>query len=239
MPPRKNPQDARIKLLVAIIGKNDEEAFVEACNNICVSLHFAGIGFGTAKSNYRSYLGIDEAEKRVAYALFPAYCEHALLREIIRHLQLYLRGKGICFTIPLSGISNIIARSLLTTPYREDTHSTSKTEKEKGKMHELILAVVNQKYTEDVLDSARNAGATGATLLHTRSIGNEQAEQLIGTSIEKETDPIAILTNTEFKQNIMEAIRDRAGLKTEGGAILLSLPVDSFIGIGRLDTEDE
>ena len=238
MPPRKNPQDARVKLLVAIIGKNDEEAFVEACNNICVSLHFAGIGFGTAKSNYRSYLGIDEVEKRVAYALFPEYCEQALLREIIRHLQLYLRGKGICFTVPLSGISNVIARSILSTPYREDLHSNAKSKKEKEKMHELILAVLNQKYTEDALESARNAGATGATLLHTRSIGNEQAEQLIGTSIEKETDTVAILTNTEFKQKIMEAIRDSAGLKTEGGAILFSLPVDSFIGIGRLDADE-
>ena len=35
----------------------------------------------------------------------------------------------------------------------------------------------------------------------------------------------------------MEAVRDVAGLKTEGGAILFSLPVDEIVGIGRFDGE--
>ena len=50
-------------------------------------------------------------------------------------------------------------------------------------MHELIVAVVNQKYTDNVLDSCRAAGATGATILHTKSINNKQAEQLIGKTM--------------------------------------------------------
>ena len=37
----------------------------------------------------------------------------------------------------------------------------------------------------------------------------------------------------------MEANREHAGLKTEGGAVLFSLPVDSLIGIGRFDEDDE
>ena len=35
----------------------------------------------------------------------------------------------------------------------------------------------------------------------------------------------------------MEAIRDAAGLKTEGGAIIFSLPVDDLVGIGRFNGE--
>ena len=106
-------------------------------------------------------------------------------------------------------------------------------------MHELIIAVVNQKYTDKVLDCSRAAGATGATLLHTRSINNKQAEQLIGTSFKQETDTIAFLTSHEYKAQIMEAIRENAGLKTEGGAVLFSLPVDTLIGIGRFDDRDD
>ena len=106
-------------------------------------------------------------------------------------------------------------------------------------MHELIIAVVNQKYTDKVLDCTRAAGATGATILHTKSVNNKQAEQLIGTSITQETDTIAFLTTHEFKARIMEAIRENAGLKTEGGAVIFSLPVDSLIGIGRFDDEED
>jgi nitrogen regulatory protein PII len=236
-------QEKRAKLLVCIIRKEDEIALSEACNECCVSLHFSAIGYGTAKSNYMSYLGLDEIEKRVVYALIPNYTENQVLRAINKRLKLYLMGNGIAFTIPLSGISSIISNAILSTPFREETaaepsKNTSDKERTK-KMHELIIAVVNQKFTDKVLDCSRAAGATGATILHTRSINNKQAEQLIGTSFKQETDTIAFLTSSEYKAKIMEAIRENAGLKTDGGAVLFSLPVDSLIGIGRFDEANE
>jgi nitrogen regulatory protein PII len=230
----------RAKLLVCIIKKGDEIALTEACNESAVSLHFSAIGYGTAKSHYMSYLGLDEIEKRMVYALIPNYCEKSVLRAINKKLKLYLMGNGIAFTIPISGISGIVSNAILTTPFREDAvaDANHNTEKERNKMHELVVAVVNQKFTDKVLDCSRAAGATGATILHTRSVNNKQAEQLIGTSFTQETDTIAILTSREYKMKIMEAIRENAGLKTEGGAVLFSLPVDSLIGIGRFEDLD-
>lgn len=240
----KRTQHDRVKLLVCILGRENEIALSEVANEFCVSLTFSTIGFGTAKSHYMSYLGLDEIEKRVVYALFPSYVEKPLMRSINKRLKLYLMGKGIAFTIPLSGISNIIARSILTPQgqgIKENgtisPRTARLTEKERKKMHEIIVAVVDQKFTEVAVDAARSAGATGATMLHTRSLNNAQAEQLIGTSFSQETDTLLFLTTEEYKTKIMEAIRDAAGLKTEGGAIIFSLPVDSMIGIGRFEEE--
>lgn len=238
---KQQAYEKRAKLLVCIIRKEDEIALTEALNESCVSLHFSGIGFGTARSNYLSYLGLDEIEKRVVYSLIPNYCESRALRAINRKLRLYLMGNGIAFTIPLSGISSIVSNAILSTPMKEDPAEAQKntSEKERNAMHELIIAVVNQNYTDKVLDCSRAAGATGATILHTHSVNNKQAEQLIGTSFQQETDTIAFLTTYEYKARIMEAIRENAGLKTEGGAVLFSLPVDSLIGIGRFDDQDQ
>ena len=55
----------------------------------------------------------------------------------------------------------------------------------------------------------------------------------MGTALPEQTDSIFFLTTEEFKVKIMEAVRDVAGLKTEGGAMLFSLPVDDIVGIGR------
>lgn len=242
MPKKNTAFEKRAKLLVCIIKKEDEIALTEACNSCCVSLHFSGIGYGTAKSNYMSYLGLDEIEKRVVYALIPNYCEARVLKAINRKLRLYLMGNGIAFTIPLSGISSIVSNAVLSTPVRDDAvaeANKNNTEKERNQMHELIVAVVNQKFTDKVIDCSRAAGATGATILHTRSVNNKQAEQLIGTSFTQETDTIAFLTSHEYKARIMEAIRENAGLKTDGGAVLFSLPVDTLIGIGRFNDDEE
>ena len=179
MAKRTTTPEKRVKLLVCIIKKGDEIALTEACNEQCVALSFSGLGYGTAKSHYMSYLGLDEIEKRIVYSLIPDYCESRVLKAINKHLKLYLIGNGIAFTIPLSGISNLISNAILSTPYREETTETQKNtkEREKRKMHELIVAVVNQKFTDAVLDASRAAGATGATILHTRSVNNKQVEQ--------------------------------------------------------------
>ncbi|MBE6600880.1 MAG: hypothetical protein E7637_00015 [Ruminococcaceae bacterium] len=235
--------EKRAKLLVCIVKKGSVMDLTDACRETAVTLHFSGIGYGTAKSNYMSYLGLDEIEKRVVYALIPNYCEARVLKAINRRLKLYLIGNGIAFTIPLSGISSIVSNAILSTPFREETitenSANSQPEKERNKMHELVVAVVNQKFTDKVLDCSRAAGATGATILHTRSVNNKQAEQLIGTTFTQETDTIAILTSREYKTKIMEAIRENAGLKTDGGAVLFSLPVDSLIGIGRFEDNND
>ena len=102
-------------------------------------------------------------------------------------------------------------------------------------MHELVIAVVNNKYTETAIEAAKSAGATGATVFHTKSINNARAEGAIGTSISAETDSVFFLTTLEYKTKIMEAVRDVAGLKTEGGAVIFSLPVDDLVGIGRFE----
>lgn len=239
MPKKIDPQSKRVKLLICIIKKQDEIKLTEACNEAAVALHFSALGYGTARSNYMSYLGLDEIEKRLVYSLIPNYAEARVLKAINRRLRLYLSGNGIAFTVPLTGISGIVSNAILSTPLRDETEAAKTSlEKEKNTMHELIVAVVNQKFTDRVIDKSRAAGATGATVLHTRSVGNRPAEQLIGTSFMQETDTIAFLTTYEYKAQIMEAIRDCAGLKTEGGAVIFSLPVDSLIGIGRFDEED-
>ena len=236
---KRTTPEKRVKLLVCIIKKGDEIALTEACNEQCAALSFSGLGYGTAKSQYLSYLGLDEIEKRIVYSLIPNYCEARVLRAINKKLKLYLMGNGIAFTVPLSGISNLISNAILSTPMKEDVEAQKNTkERGKRKMHELIVAVVNQKFTDAVLDASRAAGATGATIMHTRSVNNKQVEQILGTTFKQETDTIAFLTSHEYKQKIMEAIRECAGLKTDGGAILFSLPVDSLVGIGRFE-EDE
>ena len=235
----KRKQDKRAKLLVGIIGKEDELRFTAAVNKCCTAASFSGVGHGTARSSYMSYFGFNDIEKRVVFSIIPESLERNILTTVGQDLKLYLVGKGIAFTCPLSGISSIVEEAVLSSPDRTDAQSTknSTTKKEKETMHELVIAVVNQKYTDAAIDAARAAGATGATLFHTKSINNARIEERMGTPLPEQTDSIFFLTTEEFKVKIMEAVRDVAGLKTEGGAILFSLPVDEIVGIGRYDGE--
>ena len=77
-------------------------------------------------------------------------------------------------------------------------------------------------------------------------MGNSKAEQFIGISLQKESEILLILSNRESKQAIMQAISEKAGLKTDAGGIIFSLPVDKTVGIGAsgsatdaLDADDK
>ncbi len=236
---KKSQSSKQAKILVGIVNKDDEVRLAETINRYATALNFSGIGHGTARSHYRSYFGFNEIEKRVTFSIIPSYLEHTLLNAVGQELKLYLLGRGIAFTMPLSGISNIIEDAVLSTPEREQSkdsrHPVSK--KEKSAMHELVIAVVNEKYTDAAIEAARAAGATGATVFHSRSIENEKIEEAMGTTIADDTNSIFFLTSKEYKLKIMEAVRDSAGLKTEGSAVIFSIPVDDLVGIGRFDGE--
>lgn len=230
----KTKRNNRVKLLVSIINKDDQNALTDAINRICAAMHFSGIGHGTARSHHRSYFGIDDVEKRVTFSLIPSNLESQILTSVSRELKLYLFGKGIAFTMPLSAISSIVEEPILAAAERE---KTTQQKKEKKTMHELVVAVVNEKFSDVAVEAARQAGATGATVFHTRSTDNSKVEQAMGTAIPEDTDTIFFLTSSEYKIKIMEALRDSAGLKTDGSAVIFSMPVDDLVGIGRFDAE--
>ena len=235
---RRTVEKNRVKLLVGIINKEDELKFCEAVNGISGALHFSGLGHGTAPSSHRSYFGFDEIDKRVTMSLIPADLEYSILSAVGHALKMYLLGKGIAFTIPLTGISGLVEHGILADNRRQNEKSAARgriSKKEKSTMHELVICVVNRKFTEEAIDAARAAGATGATVFHTKSLANQIAEHNIGTSVPQETDSVFFLTTPEYKLKIMESVRDAAGLKTEGGGIIFSVPVDDLVGIGRFD----
>ena len=84
---------------------------------------------------------------------------------------------------------------------------------------------------ETVTEAMYNAIRLGATKMP------PDIRAALQRALAEETDSIFFLTTNEYKLKIMEAIRDSAGLKTDGSAVIFSLPVDDLVGIGRFDGE--
>ena len=50
--------------------------------------------------------------------------------------------------------------------------------------------------------------------------------------MQKETDVLLILAKNDGKDAITEAILKKVGLKTDGGGVVFTLPVDNIAGVG-------
>ncbi len=233
----KEPRQNRTKLLISIVNRSDETLLKSTLDDCSVALSVAFAGTGTARSAILDYFGIGETEKTVVFSLFPESDEDLLIREIRAKMSLYLVGRGISFTVPLTGVSEIIANGLAKASAKKTVVESLIMNDEK-RIYDLIVCAVDSGSSDDAMEAARSAGAAGGTILHARMLDNKKAEQFVGISLAKEQEILLILTKREGKLAIMQALFDRVGVKTEAGGIIFSLPVDRTVGIGA-DEADE
>lgn len=223
------------KLLITIVDRGKGGKAVDLYRAHHLHFDFACLGAGTASSKILNYFGLDETAKELVWTLAPVSRIPGLLPEIRRVLDLDTPGKGILFTIPLTGISAQIPPVLIKPEYQkeEPTMEESKTAPQ-GHPYQLILTIVNRGSSDQVMEAARTAGARGGTVINARRVGYEDVQNLLGFTLQPEKEIVAILVPTQQKLPVMQAINRDAGLKTDCRGVLFSLPVDDIMGLQEL-----
>ena len=94
---------------------------------------------------------------------------------------------------------------------------------------ELIVCIINNGFSDLVMDAAKRSGAKGGTTFHARGTGNPDIEKFFGISISPEKEVILIVVDAAIKDEVVSAIYKDAGLDTKGQGIVFTLPVDDFV----------
>ena len=72
--------------------------------------------------------------------------------------------------------------------------------------YELILCIVNEGFSEVVMDAARKVGAKGGTVVNARGTANKQAENIFNVVIQPEKEMVMIVVSTDIKEDVLHAI---------------------------------
>ena len=105
--------------------------------------------------------------------------------------------------------------------------------------YELIVCIVNAGYSELVMDSAKEVGARGGTVIHAKGTANKEAEQFFKITIQPDKEMVMILVPEDIKDSVLHAIYKSAGLKTEGQGIAFSMGVSNVVGLSGTPAEPE
>lgn len=103
-------------------------------------------------------------------------------------------------------------------------------------MHfKLIIAFVDDDKTNDVMTAAREAGATGATVIgNARGEGLKPAKSFLGLSLESQRDILMFLVEGHLSRDILETIADVARFDDKSGAgIAIQLDVEDAVGVSH------
>ncbi len=97
--------------------------------------------------------------------------------------------------------------------------------------HELIICIVNEGFSELVMEAAKDVGAKGGTVVRARGTANKESEELFKITIEPKKEMVMILVPTSIKENVLKMLYEKVGLQTPGQGIAFSMPVDNVIGL--------
>jgi nitrogen regulatory protein PII len=103
-------------------------------------------------------------------------------------------------------------------------------------MHfKMIIAFVENSETEDVMDAAREAGATGTTVIsNARGEGLERTKTFLGLTLETQRDVLLMLVEEHLSRHILEEV-NRVGKFDEkpGTGIAFQIDVEDAVGVAH------
>jgi len=103
-------------------------------------------------------------------------------------------------------------------------------------MHfKLIIAFVNDDKTNEVMRAARDAGATGATIIgNARGEGLTPTKSFLGLSLGTQRDVLLFLVEGHLAREILEKIGKVAQFEEQPGTgIALQIDVEDAVGVSH------
>jgi nitrogen regulatory protein PII len=103
-------------------------------------------------------------------------------------------------------------------------------------MHfKLIIALVEDDKTDAVLKAAREAGATGATVLNqARGEGLEPTKTFLGLTLESQRDMVMFLVEEHLSRKILEKIAEVGDFDRHAGTgIAFQINVEDAVGVSH------
>ena len=97
--------------------------------------------------------------------------------------------------------------------------------------HEVIFAIVNGGYADEVMNVAKEHGARGGTILNARGVAREEAAAFFGITLHAEKELLMIVVEKSIRDGVLNGIYKAMGMSKKSTGIVFSLPVYDVAGL--------
>lgn len=230
---------SKLYCMVTITDRSRIGEYLRLFDEHNVPLGLVTMGEGTASTEMEELFGLQsvENEKAVCFSII----RETIWKEVKKDLETRISDRepwagrpyvnapwtGVAFIVPLSSVGGPRELAYLTRGMKFKKGAESEL---KNTIYELIIVICNIGYSDMVMDAAKEAGATGGTIIHARGTARKETEDFMGISLATERDMIFIVTDKESKNDIMKSIMENAGIDTKAGGMTFSMPVTATAG---------
>ncbi len=97
--------------------------------------------------------------------------------------------------------------------------------------HEVIFAIVDSGYAEEVMDVAREQGVRGGTILNARGVASQEAAAFFGINLHNEKEILMMVVEKDIRDRVLNAIYQKMDMAKKARGIAFSLPVSDVAGL--------
>lgn len=221
--------DSRIVMLLSIIRRGKSGQYIKMLNENDVILHYQCVGEGTAPSEMLDILGLGSSEKDIMISFATQSTANRIATNLNKNLGTTLGYQGLFMVIPTNAFSRISTEII-----KKNSNDFVKGDGDKMSSeykYSLILISVNRGFTDNVMQTAKIAGATGGTIIKARHADTAIMEAYSNQVLSEEKEIVAILAPDSVRNQILESVNNEFGLKSEAQGVVLSVPVDKVFKI--------
>jgi len=95
----------------------------------------------------------------------------------------------------------------------------------------MIFTICPADNAQGIVDAAKKAGSTGATILSVRGTGHKEAKTFFGLTLDRPQEALIMLVPKPHSERIMSVIYNAGAMKEPGNGICFALPVEAVMGL--------
>ena len=96
---------------------------------------------------------------------------------------------------------------------------------------EVIFAIVNSGFAEDMMSVAREQGVRGGTIINARGVINEDAAAFFGITLHADKEILMMVVEKDLRDKILNVLYKEMDMSKKAKGIAFSLPVSDVAGL--------
>lgn len=175
------------------------------------------LAHGTINNSILRLLNLNENKKDVVLIAEMLENGTSKLKEIADYFQFEKPNYGVGFNI---FINQMVKKEMCNSEGDETMNK-----------YELIYAIVNKGFGEDVVDAAQKAGSSGATIINARGSSVHETSKIFSIEIEPEKEIVLMIVPSDMKDQICQAIIRETKITEPGKGVLFTQSINEVYGL--------
>ena len=104
---------------------------------------------------------------------------------------------------------------------------------------EVVFAIVNSGFADDVMAVAKAQGVRGGTILNARGVVNADAAAFFGITLHADKEILMMVVEKKIRDDVLNAIYKEMGMDKKAKGIAFSLPVSDVAGLVQHQSKEK